>query len=372
MVDVVYDMCFYDGVEASGITRVFDELIARVGSHGVRPALLARRNGRRFDQFDAVKLMLPPQRAWRPWRVFGAMEQRRQRRARVELLKRCEGAVFHSTFFTDSSPVDLPEVVTVHDMIPELFPEFFDDAWAVRYVADKARCVERARRIVCVSETTKRDLCRIANVSEERVRVIPNAVGQAFLDAAKRPGAALPMRLPAKGYFLYVGSRAHYKGFWTLVRAVMKLPRSLRLPVICVGDGPFRGHERHGLAVLEAGDWVRPAGWVSDEELVSLYREARAVVVPSYYEGFGLVALEALAVGATLICSDTPALHETAGEYADYYFDPSRVDELVDCLAQASERRDERERIRPEKVNGYTWDDAAALLAGVYREVLDG
>jgi glycosyltransferase involved in cell wall biosynthesis len=352
---------------ASGITRVFDELLVRMPANGIDAVLLVYDRGKHFARFPQRRLQVLPWYRLRPRGFFDPFE----RTLRRHQLARCRGMVFHSTFFTDSSPVDLPEVVSVHDMIPELFPEFFRDRWSVRHVADKARCISRARLVVCGTETTRRDLCRIAGVPEEKIRMVPYAIGDKFRKGLDAPGTEPSTALPDSGYFLYVGSRAPYKGFWNLVRALVQLPPNLRCPLLCVGGGITLPFESQGLRTLGATDLVRFLGRVTDEELITLYRRATAVCVPSYYEGFGLVAPEALAVGATVICGDTPALREAAGDCADYYVDPASVSALADCLSDARRRAPRPKKAgRPASLE-HTWDESAKMLADVYRELLE-
>lgn len=370
VVDVVYDMCFFGRDSFSGITRVFDELLPRMADNGIQPHLLLDHRCQVGDYPQARRLKIPTRYSGPPWRMSYPRARRLYKRDRARLLRSCPDAVFHSTFFTDSEPVNLPEVLYIHDMIPELFPEYFDDEAARQYMTAKARCAARASRIVCVSENTRNDVIRLYDVDPSHICVVRNAVGACF-HAAARDGndASPPSSLPGR-YFVYVGSRAHYKGFWTLVRAVRSLPESMHVHVVCVGAGTFNDLERAALYHLDAEDVVSHAGFVADEQLIAMYRHSCAVVVPSYYEGFGLVAAEAATIGAPLICADTPALHEAAGDGADHWFPPGNVDALADCLADMCDSRRDT-AMRYDAPPAYTWDDAAMLLADVYRQVHD-
>jgi glycosyltransferase involved in cell wall biosynthesis len=175
---------------------------------------------------------------------------------------------------------------------------------------------------------------------------------------------------PTDGPLLYVGERARaYKNVGAVLTALTRLDRGVRL--VCFGGGPFTDAERarlHELGLAGRVSWR--AG--DDDDLAGAYREARALVYPSRWEGFGLPALEAMAHGCPVVCTNTGSLTEVVGDAA-LTFDPVDIDMLVDvltrviaddaCAAALSKAGHER-------AAAFTWDATATRTIEAYRQVV--
>jgi glycosyltransferase involved in cell wall biosynthesis len=239
----------------------------------------------------------------------------------------------------------------VHDLAVLREPAWFP-RWS-RFYGRVAvpRAVRGADRVLCVSRTTADDVVSLLGVPEERVRVIPNGTDPLF---AERPGAA-PLDGP---YLLFVGTPEPRKNLGRLLEAHALLRsqgRDERLVVVGGGGwGGVRVPDRDGVLRL---------GHVPDDALRNLYAHARACVYPSLWEGFGLVVGEALAAGCPVACSDLPPLHEVAGADA-VYFDPRSPEDIARAAVEAADRPD-----RPAPGLRHSWDDAAADVLAVWREL---
>ncbi|MGE5273837.1 MAG: glycosyltransferase family 4 protein [Verrucomicrobiota bacterium] len=251
--------------------------------------------------------------------------------------------VLHCATFRAPVRSPVPVVVTVHDLAVLRHPGTFNQ-WTRRYSRLAVPRVARAaRRLIAVSEFTRRELVELLGVSAERVRVIPNAVGDPFV----------PDGPAAEGeYVLAVGTLEPRKNLAAAQQAAERLGVELR--------------------VVGASGWgdVRVDGWlgrVSDEELAALYRGARCLVYPSLYEGFGIPVLEAMACGTPVVTSCGGATEEVAGGAA-VLVDPHDPAVIADGIEEASARRVELRARGLERAAQFTWERVAAETWAVYVE----
>jgi glycosyltransferase involved in cell wall biosynthesis len=247
-----------------------------------------------------------------------------------------------------SSPV--PLVVTFHDLAVIRHPETFN-AWTRTYSRlALPRVAKAARRLIVVSEFTRRELLEQLDVPEEKVRVIPNGVGKPFQPQGEAAGGE---------YVLAVSTLEPRKNLPRLLDAFRRARlNGLRL---LVAGAPGWG----GVSV--GGNGVHWLGEVGDEELARLYRGARCVAYVSLYEGFGLPVLEAMACGAPVVVGRNDAAEEIA-EDAAVLVDPLDPDAIAAGLAEAIERRDELRARGLERAAAFSWEDAARATVAVYRE----
>ncbi|HEY4083230.1 MAG TPA: glycosyltransferase family 1 protein [Burkholderiaceae bacterium] len=255
-------------------------------------------------------------------------------------------------------------VVTIHDMIHELYPAEFPDG--ERVAALKRQAVLHADHVVCVSQSTRRDLIALLDVPDAKISVIHHGVdqlatvGQAVACEGQRP------------FLLYVGHRGGYKNFSSLVKAVGASPMLRRdFSIIAFGGGPFTVDEQNLFKAckLEDGQVLQRGG--ADALLAHLYESAAAFVYPSMYEGFGMPPLEAMARNCPVVSSNTSSMPEVIGDAAAF-FDPGSIDELRIALEQTlyadMVRRDLIEKGR-QRVKHFAWAQCARDTLRAYRRV---
>lgn len=221
-------------------------------------------------------------------------------------------------------------VVTICDMyyavVPEVVERFQRLYWKTFIPLSARRC----RHIVTISENSRNDIICILDVDPAKVTSIP-------LASRLEPEAAAWPTSPVEGidadtpFFLMVANLTPNKNPEVVVRAVKQLnDQGTKTRFIHIGKDHVGlladAVERHG-----AQDYVLSLGKVDDATLMAAYGQASAVVVPSFYEGFGMPAVEAQAMGAPLLCSDRGALPEAGGTGA-LYFDPEHPSQLVDRM----------------------------------------
>jgi glycosyltransferase involved in cell wall biosynthesis len=263
-----------------------------------------------------------------------------RRAARVDVL--------HCPSFRGPLRSRVPLVVTVHDLAVLRHPEAFN-RWTRTYSrAAVPRVVRAAQTVIAVSEFTKREVVELLGIAEERIRVIPNAVAEPFVERGAR----------AEGeYVLTVGTVEPRKNLPRLAEAARLAGVELR-----VAGAQGWGDSRVN------GDGVRVLGFVDDDELARLYRGALCVAYTSLYEGFGIPVLEALACGAPVVTSASTAMAEVA-DGAAVLVDPHDAAAIADGIREAIARRDELAVLGPERARAFTWDAAAEATADVYREL---
>lgn len=253
-----------------------------------------------------------------------------------------------------------PLLVTIYDMIPELFPEQFPTV--SRIAARKRYWCHRADMVIAISETTAADVVTMLGIDATKVRAIPLGV---------RPAAAetQPTTPRRDDLVLHVGTRHGYKNFGLLARGFAQARHAAELQLICAGP-PATREETALLEQLGVGGRVtfcRP----SDAELAALYRGATVTVCPSRYEGFGLPVLEAMGHHSPVIAAKAGSLPEVAGGAA-LLVDPDAPDELAAAIDRLVEDDALRTRLVDdgnERAAAYPWERTVAATAALYREV---
>ena len=221
-----------------------------------------------------------------------------------------------------------PTVVTIHDLSYFYYPKEFLRKDLYQLKRWTAYSVRNARKVICVSEATKKDLMKYYKTPEEKITVVYNGYEKEQISNLKSKNHGL--KLKARKYILYVGTLQPRKNIHTLINAFEKFQKENKdFKLVLAGkkgwlyDGIFELVKTHGLQ-----DRVIFAGYVSDHELHQLYQDAFCFALPSFYEGFGIPILEAMNEGVPVIAAGSSALPEVGGD-ACLYFDPYNADKLV-------------------------------------------
>jgi glycosyltransferase involved in cell wall biosynthesis len=270
----------------------------------------------------------------------------------------------------------LPLVVTVFDLSVLLFPQWHPLERVKAHENAYARGVALADHVIVGTEAVRREAQQHLGLSPDRVTAMLCGVGPQFrpqpaeVVAAIRAKHALPPR-----YTLYVGTIEPRKNIATLLRAFCALPSTLRdaCPLVLAGGWGWKSEQERELFHSEAKDrGARHIGYVADEDLPALYAGADALLYPSFYEGFGMPPVEAMACGTPAVTSTADAVLEAVGRNA-FTLDANDLASWRDVLARIA--RD------PEFLDDYrwrglahaatfTWEACADIVYGVYRKVL--
>ena len=272
--------------------------------------------------------------------------------------------LYHQTYYNYLCPsFKGKRVMTVLDMTHEFFPDSFSpldktSEW-------KKQSIPKADGLVCISESTRRDLIRVFNVPEEKTRVIhlgnsidPNVKGE---------------RIIKNDYILFVGDRKGYKNFTLLANAFVALPdinNSFKL--VCYGGGPPSAKEQEfiktnaleGKIIFDGGD---------DKRLANFYKYASVFVYPSKYEGFGIPPLEAMTIGCPVIASNISSIPEVVGK-AGLYIDPDSLEDMKDKLLlilSGEKTRLDFIHMGLEQQRKFSWKRCAEEHIKFYKELLE-
>ncbi|KAB0534274.1 MULTISPECIES: glycosyltransferase family 4 protein [Xanthomonas] len=272
---------------------------------------------------------------------------------------------------------DGPSVATFHDISIYRWPQCHR-ADRVRYMRKElALAVQRAQLILTVSDFSRREIAAHFALPLERIRAIPLAA-----DAAFRPHTPAELAAPLQAlglqtdaYCLCVSTIEPRKNIDVLLTAYAALPAAVRAryPLVIAGHSGWSSEALHArMRSAEQAGWLRYLGYVPQDGLPALVAGARLFVFPSFYEGFGLPVLEAMASGTPVICASASSLPEVAADAA-MLFDPADVSALTLALARGIDDSDWREAARQtglQRAAQFSWQRCAVATADAYRDVL--
>lgn len=295
-------------------------------------------------------------------------------------LRRLGADLLHSPHYVVPLLGRRPTVVTIHDCIHLLFPQYLPNRMAWKYAELMMRkAIERSALVFTVSEASRRDILRFfPQTDPDRVWVVPNAIDAALL---VHPGEEemdrVRERYQIRGRFvLYAGNIKPHKNLNRLVAAfarVKQRPGFEDLKLLIIGDETNRyGGLRRSVEAAGVRQDVRFFGFVPERTLAALYRLAAVFAFPSLYEGFGLPPLEAMACGTPVVTSRLSSLPEVVGEAA-LLVDPESVEDIADGIARVLEDSALCARLVAaghERAQHFSWDRSVQAIHSGYMKVL--
>lgn len=252
-----------------------------------------------------------------------------------------------------------PIVVTVYDLIHELFPSYFPpmerSLWA------KKISLTRADHIICISQNTKLDLQKYYDIPDEKISVI-------YLGAELSCSPMINLPIIPRPFFLYVGSRGEYKNFNRVLKAFANSKfLTDNLYFIIFGGGRLTADELLLINQLGISKHIQYLNG-SDELLSQLYSLAKFFIYPSLYEGFGIPPIEAMRFNCPVICSNTSSLPEVVGNAA-LLIDPYSIDSIQSSMERIltdDKLRASLISLGQERVISFSWKKCATETLGVY------
>jgi len=331
-----------------------NDLIAYISKQGAEADLPERIQTRRVSQ--------------NPYKRLGLDLPEQLRRDRPDLLHvQYTGPLFSTA----------PLVVSVHDVSYLEFPQYFTRFRSAQLRLTVHRTLKRAARVLTPSEFSRNAILRHYRLDEDKVVVVPNAVASQFRPI-ERAGARAAIQRKfgiSRPFVLTVGDlqpRKNHLGLLQAFEEMLQAEPQLPHDLVFVGKETWYSPELHRAVDRSAiRDRVRFTGFVEDADLVQFYGASELFVFPSFYEGFGLPILEAMACGRAVACSQLTAMPEVANA-AGILFDPSSKEEItramLDVLRDA-ELRARLERLVVNRAAAFSWERSAARTLQVYYEV---
>ena len=331
-----------------------NDLIAYVSRKGVEADLPDRIHTRRVSED--------------PYKRLGLDLPRHLRNDRPDLLHvQYTGPLF--------SPV--PLVVSVHDVSYLEHPQYFTRFRSLQLKLTVHRTLQRAARVLTPSEFSRRAILKHYRIAEEKVVVVPNAVESQFRPIEREVARAAIQRKFgfSRPFVLTVGDLQPRKNHLGLLRAfedVVQAAPHLQHDLMFVGKETWYSRELHrAVEHSSVRDRVHFTGFVDDDDLVHFYGACDLFVFPSFYEGFGLPILEAMACGRAVACSRLTAMPEVANA-AGILFDPESKAEIARAMLDVlldSELRTRLERLGLQRAAAFSWEKSAARTLQVYHDV---
>ncbi len=293
--------------------------------------------------------------------------------------------IFHSPFsplpFATLRIKNLKRFQTVYDLIPILFPQWFqfgEDRLIKRVLGRLAP----DDWVLSDSQSTKNDLCNyLPQLDPARVVVTPLAASQMFYpcrDEAQQAAARLRYSLPDAPYLLSLSTLEPRKNIAHTVRCFARVVREQKIPdlhLVLVGTKGWDYDQIfESIAdVADVKDRIIATGYAADEDLAAIYSGALGFVYPSFYEGFGLPPLEAMQCGVPVITSNTSSLPEVVGDAA-IMVDPKSEDELCAAMLDLYQDADLRSRLSQrslERAKLFSWQKCIDQTLAAYRAALN-
>jgi len=292
-------------------------------------------------------------------------------------LKREGVTLFHAPHYVLPPLVGCRSVVTIHDCIHLMFPQYLPNRFAHRYAKTFiSLAARRATRVLTVSESSKADILRFVNAPPEKIDVIYNAYDERF---GVEPNEEEVVRVRERyqlgdEFVLYAGNVKPHKNLERLIQA-FQLVRSRgldQLKLVLIGDDISRyAALRRAVHRHQLHKYVRFLGYLPEETLAVMYRLASVFVFPSLYEGFGLPPLEAMASGTPVVTSNVSSLPEVTGGAAVLVdpYDPEAIADGVHRVLTDEDLRTDLRRKGLARSRQFSWEQSVRRVRAIYDEV---
>ena len=286
-------------------------------------------------------------------------------------LKKQQADLFFSPVYEGMFLPNVPQIVTVHDLIPLKYPEL-SPKWKYYYQYALPFLLKQSKRIVCVSAYTKQDIVETYKLNPDQIDVVYNGYDRNLF--YPQPNQAILQKYNLEKYFLYVGDMRFYKNLSRCLEAFNRLPqKDCKFVITGKKDDFFYPEIEHQVKTLDASDRIIFLDYVPSADLPPLYSMAQALVFASLYEGFGLPVLEAMACGCPVITSKVTSIPEVGGDSV-LYVDPYNVDSIAEGMEQILSNSELSKNLRArglERAKLFSWDKSARDMAQVFMKCLN-
>ncbi|PYQ88563.1 MAG: glycosyltransferase family 1 protein [Acidobacteria bacterium] len=300
---------------------------------------------------------------------------------KIPIALRREGVtLFHAPHYVLPPLVHCRSVVTIHDCIHLMFPQYLPNRVALAYARTSIRlAARRATRVLTVSESSKRDILRFVDTEPDKIDVIYNAFDDRFgVEPREEDVVRVRERYQLGDEFvLYAGNVKPHKNLERLIQAFNAVrKRGLdHLKLVLIGDEISKyAALRRAVHHHQLHKYVRFLGYLPEETLAVMYRLAAVFVFPSLYEGFGLPPLEAMASGTPVVTSNLSSLPEVVGDAAmlvDPYDPQAIADGMQRVLTDERLRRELRTKGLA-RARQFSWETSVRRVREIYGEVNNG
>ena len=377
---ILFDSQIFDLQKYGGISRYFSELLKSFDEIEDIEYVLAVRNTNNLYlsntntslkiDFEKKDISIDTILQKILHRSFHTLNRKSNKNLGKKEIKGKNFDIFHPTYYSTYLLKYLknkPFVLTVHDMIHEIYPKTFS-LRAIPMIYCKRKLIMKADKIIAVSENTKKDILHFYNIPEEKINVIYHGNSMHPIQKELENAPSIPSK-----YILFVGSRNNYKNFIFFINSINPLlTRDTDLCIIVAGGCRFSKYEMNTFKKLGMEKRVIQYS-VNDDVLAYLYRNAICFVFPTLYEGFGIPILEAFACSCPAVISNTSSLPEIGGD-AVVYFNPTDSKNMMESIEKVLVNNDLRNEMISkglEQLKKFSWGKTARETFDLYKEVLN-
>lgn len=364
---ILYDHQTFTLQNFGGISRYYFELINRFKGNDTCSVATTFTNNAYLNKntYPNVMPFFPKNKFNYKPKIMNFVNQNKS----LSQIKKSDFDVFHPTYYNDYFLKDIsdkPFVVTFYDMIHEKISNKFSELNLNKKIYNQKKIlIERSSKIIAISETTKKDIIDIFDVSEDKIEVV-------YLGNSLKNSSVGTKRIVYEDYILFVGNRSSYKNFEGLLKVMPELLIMNSVKLVCAGGGGFNLDEVNLINSMGLFDNVISLRDINDDILANLYSNALFFVFPSFYEGFGIPVLESFACGCPALLSDGGSLPEIGGSAAQY-FNPNDQQSLY--LAALNLLSNEKLRLElkdkgTERLQKFSWDNTFDNTLNVYKKII--
>lgn len=358
----------------TGIGRYVFELVDKLSKLDKKNEYVLFMNKPQFDEFE------PPNKRFSKVLVNAKHYSLSEQLGYLRALRRAKLDLMHFTHFNAPILYRRPSIVTIHDLTLNFFPGKKMNGAFHRFAYSKVlgSVLKRSKKIISVSENTKKDLVEIAHISPSKIDVIYEGVNEDFGPRSdeEQNDEVLKKYGITKDYVLYTGVWRGHKNLVNLIKAfgILKQIEHFDGQLVVTGEeDPYYPEVKRTVAELELEHDTIFTGLVPENELVALYQEAKVFAFPSLYEGFGLPPLEAMRCGTPVVASKTSCIPEICGEENAIFFDPFDPTEMADSIYKVWINSTLQKELRENGLKHsrkFSWDKMAEKTLAIYEEVV--
>ena len=287
--------------------------------------------------------------------------------------------LMHFTHFNAPILYNRPSVVTIHDLTLSFYPGKKMTRWYHRmgYDSTITNILKKSRKVIAVSQNTKKDLLELFDLPEEKIAVIYEGASPEFkkIEGGDRLAITKQKHGLDSPFLLYTGVWRDHKNIVNLLRAfhLLRNKYSANLKLVITGKAdPTYPEVKENIEKLGIADSVLLTGLVPEGELIDLYNLATLYVFPSFYEGFGLPILEAFACETPVVASNTACIPEICGEENAVFFDPGDPENMAEAINSTLNNPElQRKLIQrgKERLKNFSWGKMAQETLELYNNI---
>lgn len=359
---VLYDHQAFDLQKFGGISRYFCEIIRKL--HIPYDLSVRYSNNYYLNHWKLSKYLIPLPKFI--YKYYRKKFQKANLQLALHLLESNRKYIFHPTYY-DPYFLDYvgehPYVITVHDMIHEKFPQYFNDAKEI--IQRKKEVILNAKRIIAISRNTKKDIVELLHIDPSKIDIIYHSTSMEIFSGKHK------LKLPQR-FLLFIGDRTPYKNFDRFIDVFAKIRKKDNNLFAVYTGSRLNRNERNAIAAKGVSKYIYHVK-ASDNALSELYSRTLLFIYPSLYEGFGIPILEAYACHCPIALSNTSCFPEIAGNAAAY-FDPysneSMYETITEIIYNESKRR-QLIQLGNERLQYYSWEKAAKETEITYQKAIN-